>query len=109
LCYPTADELGLPAEKQAFQQAVGNAKERHPAVIFTVRNMGSESFSLRRADEKTAMAMFRKQWIQTVQFVADGGELPEPEKLIPERPQGTEAGRQKAGAKALAEMRGMFG
>lgn len=108
LCYPTTDELGLPTEAQAFQQAVGNAKQRHPAVILTLRNMGSGSFSLRRADEKTAMAMFRKQWIQTVQFVADGGELPEPEKQIPERSQGTEAGRKKAGARALEEMKGMF-
>lgn len=108
LCFPTTDELGLPSDDQAFQQAVGNVSDRHPAVIFTLRNMGGESFRLRRTDEKTALAMFKKQWVETVQFVSDGGELPEPEKQIPERPQGTEAGCKKAAHSALAELRGIF-
>lgn len=108
LCYPTMAELGLPSEEQAFQQAVGNVPDRHPAVIFTLRNMGSESFRLRRTDEKASRAMFNNQWVQTVQFMSDGGELPEPEKQIPERPQGTEAGRKKAAKHTLTALSEMF-
>ena len=109
LCYPTPEEMGLPSNETAFLQAVGSIKERHPAVIYALRNLGAECFRLRHSDEKTARDMFNKVWAQTIEFVANGGDLPEPEKQIPERPAGTEAGRQKAGAKALAEMRGMFG
>ena len=102
------DNLDLPGDEQAFQQAVGNARERHPAVIFTLRNMGTQSFNLRRSDEKTARDMFTKGWAKTVQLVVDGGEIPEPEKQIPERPEGTEAGRKEAAKTALSELRGMF-
>ena len=108
LCLPQAEDLGLPSEDQAFAQAVGNVKERHPSVLLTMRNMGSDLFTLRHSDEKKARKMFAEAWARTVNFVANGGELPVPEKQISERPKGTEAGRQKAGKKALAEMRGMF-
>ena len=108
LCLPRAEDFGLPSEPEAFAQVVGNVKERHPSVVLTMRNLGSSLFTLRHADEKKAKSMFAEEWAKTVQFVAEGGELPEPEKQIPERPQGTEAGRQKAGRQALDEMRGMF-
>ena len=108
LCLPQAEDLGLPNEDQAFAQAVGNVKERHPSVLLTMRNMGSDLFTLRHSDEKKARKMFADEWARTINFVASGGELPEPEKQIPERPKGTEAGRQEAGEKALGEMMGMF-
>ena len=108
LCLPQAEDLGLPGEDQAFAQAVGNVKERHPSVLLTMRNMGSDLFTLRHSDEKKARKMFADEWARTINFVANGGELPEPEKQIPERPQGTEEGRKKAGEKALGDMRGLF-
>jgi hypothetical protein len=108
LCLPRAEDFGLPSEQEAFAQIVGNVKERHPSVVLTMRTMGSDLFTLRHADEKKARSMFAAEWAKTIQFVAEGGELPEPEKQIPERPQGTAEGREKAGAKALGELKGLF-
>jgi hypothetical protein len=84
LCSPKAEEYGLPSEVEALNQAVGISSKKHPAVVYTLRNMVGGSYDLRQADTKKAQAMFGEAWLNTVVYVANGGELPEIPKEIEE-------------------------
>ena len=105
LCLPRGEDMGLPSEAEALRQATGSSTQKHPAVSFTLRNMG-DAFSLRRADSKTAASMFAPHWAATIQHVMAGGELPEPELEIEHNHQ--RADKEYAQAK-LAEIKGLWG
>ena len=84
LCLPTSEELGLPSAEESFQQAVGNRTTKHPATIYTLRQM--DSHALRRMDLDSARKLWAKQWASTVDHVAAGGELPDVEPEIEHKP-----------------------
>lgn len=86
LCLPRSEDLGLPQEHDAFAQAVGNESGKHPAVVFTLRAMGDRAFALRRMTDREARQEFIGWWSKTVEHVIAGGEIPEPEKQIEDRP-----------------------
>lgn len=102
------DSLGLPSESSAFQQAIGNCQDRHPAVVFTLRNMGSESFALRRSSQKEAAMLFSKEWDKTIQHVVKGGKLPDIEPQIAERPEASKEATRKAAEKGMELLKGIF-
>ena len=105
LCLPTSEDLGLPSDDDAFSQAVGNASEKHPSVIHTLRNMGDEVYKLRRSESGKAEKIFKKHWDKTVEHVMAGGELPEVEKQVEDKPVKASA---EVAESALGEMKGMF-
>lgn len=84
LCLPRGEDLGLPTEGEAFSQAVGNGSEKCPAVVFTLRSMGDEAFTLRRLDSDKARRLWSRFWGRTVEHVMAGKEVPEPERQIEE-------------------------
>ena len=106
LCLPRGEDMGLPTEAEALRQATGSSTQKHPAVSFTLRNMGDDVFALRRADSKTAASMFGPHWAATIKHVMAGGELPEPAPEIDYRH--TKADRAE-GNSFLAEMRAEVG
>jgi len=77
LCLPTGVDFGLPSDDAAFKQAVGANTSKHPSVSYTLMNMGDSVFSMRRASTESARAMFNAEWMETIIFVSNGGELPE--------------------------------
>lgn len=85
LCMPSGEDYGLPSDKEAFQQATGVSTTKHPAVALTLRNMGDAVFEMRRAVTKDAESMFQLGWVNTVVFVAGGGELPDVAMEIEEK------------------------
>jgi len=86
LCLPAPEDFGLPTNDDAFNQAVGNASEKDPSVIYTLRNMGDEVYKLRRSESEKARTLFKKHWDKTIEFVMQGGELPEPEAQVEDNP-----------------------
>jgi hypothetical protein len=106
LCMPTNEDLGLPSDDDAFNQAVGNASEKHPSVIHTLRNMGDEVYKLRRSESGKAEKIFKKHWDKTVEHVMAGGELPEVEKQVEDKP--VKASTETA-AEGMTALRGLFG
>ena len=103
LCLPTSEDLGLPSDDDAFNQAVGNATEKHPAVIRTLRDM--DVHKLRTAEVGKAERLFKKHWDKTVEHVMAGGELPEVEKQVEDKPVKASA---EVAESALGGIRGMF-
>lgn len=87
LCLPSGEDLGLPSETEALAQAVGASTGKHPAVVYTLRQMGNQVFELRRADSTRAIRMFAPWWAKTVEHVSAGGELPEKSIEIENQPQ----------------------
>ena len=104
MCLPSGEELGLPSEEEAFQQAVGNRTRKHPSVIHTLRH--TDSFALCRLDTLSARQIWGKAWAETVSHVMAGGELPEPEPEIEHKP--TRA-KPEAAQPYLDQLMGMFG
>ena len=104
LCLPRGEDMGLPTEAEALRQATGSATKKHPAVSYTLRNMGDDVFALRRADSKTAAAMFGPHWAATIKHVMAGGELPEPELEIEHKHQRAD---KETGNAILAEMKAL--
>ena len=82
LCLPTEADLGLPTLNEAFNQAVGNRGEKHPAVIHTLRQ--TDAFALRRMPAADALKVFAPIWAETVRMVAAGGELLERQAALPD-------------------------
>lgn len=103
-CFPRGEDMGLPSEAEALRQATGSSTQKHPAVSFTLRNMGDDVFALRRADSKTAAAMFGPHWAATIKHVMSGGELPEPELEIEHKHQRAD---KETGNAILAEMKAL--
>ena len=106
LCLPTSEDLGLPSDDDAFNQAVGNASEKHPSVIHTLRNMGDEVYKLRRSESGKAEKIFKKHWDKTVEHVMAGGELPEVEKQVEDKPVKASA---EVAENSLNDLKEMFG
>ena len=102
LCLPRGEDMGLPSESEALRQATGSSTQKHPAVSYTLRNMGDDVFALRRADSKTAASMFGPHWAATIKHVMAGGELPEPELEIEHKHQRAD---KAVGNSILAEMK----
>jgi len=100
LCLPTAAELGLPDDGEAYRQAFGLNAQRHPAVVYALRNFDS-AYDLRREKEPVAKKMWTQAWAETVDYVAGGGELPEPEKKIEEKNTPATEAKAKQGMAAL--------
>lgn len=105
LCLPRAEDFGLPSEDEAFAQAIGNRSEKHPAVVFTLRSMGDEAFQMRREKTDEARRLWAQHWAKTVDHVANGGELPQPEPEIEHRPAKASA---SAAAPHLDALKGLF-
>lgn len=104
LCLPKAEDYGLPSESEALNQAVGNSDEKHPAVIYTVRNITGGAYDLRQANTKSAKDMFGKEWAKTIAHVIGGGELPErPLEIQEEKHQALTKEERKA---EMAKLRG---
>lgn len=104
LCLPRGEDMGLPSEAEALRQATGSSTQKHPAVSYTLRNMGDDVFALRRADSKAAAAMFGPHWAATIKHVMAGGELPEPELEIEHKHQRAD---KETGNAILAEMKAL--
>lgn len=77
LCLPSGIDYGLPGDSAAFKQAIGVDTKKHPSVAMTLRNMGDDVFRMRNLPTKEAQDIFNNEWVKTVLFVADGGELPD--------------------------------
>ena len=77
LCLPGGVDFGLPGDDAAFSQAVGIGTKKHPAVALTLRNIGDNVFQMRNMPTKAAREIFNAEWVKTVVFVANGGELPD--------------------------------
>lgn len=105
MCLPKAEDFGLPSEDEAFAQAIGNRSEKHPAVVFTLRSMGDEAFQMRREKTDEARRLWAQHWAKTVDHVANGGELPQPEPEIEHRPAKASA---TAAAPHLDALKGLF-
>lgn len=112
LCMPTAEELGLPAEGEAFWQAVNWSRlppeKKHPAVLKFMQILIAEDrqWEFRRMDEDKARKLFDKTWVKIVDFVASGGQLPEIPKEIEDKPTRADKIKTMAG---LAELNQLFG
>ena len=74
LCIPRGEDLGFPSLDEAFQQAIGNRTEKHPAVVHTLRHL--DSYALRRMPGGDAQRLFATAWQKTIDEIAAGGELP---------------------------------
>ena len=105
LCLPTSEDFNLPSEDDAFSQAVGSASDKHPSVVMTLRDMGDEVYKFRRAESEKARRIFKKHWDKTVEHVMAGGELPEVEKQVEDKPVKASA---EVAESNLGGIRGMF-
>ena len=83
-CQADSTELGLPSMEQAYNQAVGNERVKHPAVVFTLRNL-ADSYGFKQMATKDSKAAWAKAWQQTILHVERGGELPKPELQIEQK------------------------
>ena len=75
---PRAEDVGLPDEETAYQQAIGNLPEKHPAVAYTRSLMGSRVFLLTQVNDKTARSEFLSHYHELIRKVDDGFEIPLP-------------------------------
>jgi len=103
-CLPSPEELGIPSESEAFQQAIGNATVKHPAVVFTLRK--TDSWALKRAPADEAKRQWRDLWTATVRHVVDGGELPAKTLQIEDKPK-PKASKDTA-ISAMDNLKGLF-
>ncbi len=106
LCLPAPSDYGLTSEDKAFQMAVGNVTEKTPEVVYTLRQMGSEAYKLKRSDdEQEAKRRWSKWYAETVEYVMAGGELPEPEKQLEELRQPADS---DIASDEIAKMKALF-
>lgn len=80
-CKADGTEFGLPTEEEAYQQAVGNRREQHPAVIHTLRNM-EDPHAFRTMAATDSRRLFAACWQKTVGFVETGGVFPKLEPKL---------------------------
>ena len=76
LCLPSSADYGLPGNDEAFSQAVGISTSKHAAVSFTLRNMGDSVFEMRRSSSDAAKDLFISEWLKTIAYISEGGEIP---------------------------------
>jgi hypothetical protein len=76
LCQPRAEDVGFPDDKTAYQQAIGNLPEKHPAVAYTRSLMDSAASLLTQMNDKTARSTFLSYYHEVISKVANGFEIP---------------------------------
>ena len=76
LCQPRAEDIGFPDDETAYQQAIGNLPEKHPAVAYTRSLMGSAASLLTQMNDKTARSTFLSYYHEVISKVANGFEIP---------------------------------
>ena len=76
LCQPRAEDIGLPDDETAYQQAIGNLPEKHPAVAYTRSLMGSRASHLTEMNDKTARSTFLSHYHEVISKVDGGFEIP---------------------------------
>jgi hypothetical protein len=76
LCQPRAEDIGLPDDETAYQQAIGNLPEKHPAVAYTRSLMGSMASALTQTNDKTARSTFLSYYHEVISKVDGGFEIP---------------------------------
>ena len=76
LCQPRAEDVGFPDDKTAYQQAIGNLPEKHPAVAYTRSLMDSAASLLTQMNDKTARSTFLSYYHEVISRVANGFEIP---------------------------------
>lgn len=79
-CELDGEDLGLPSNEEAFKQSVSDG-EKHPAVIFSLRKL-ADPYAYRMSKESDARKAWFRGWSETIRHVANGGEIPEPEKQV---------------------------
>tara|TARA_R110000744_G_scaffold67143_2_gene137008 strand:- start:240 stop:632 length:393 start_codon:yes stop_codon:yes gene_type:complete len=76
LCQPRAEDIGFPDDETAYQQAIGNLPEKHPAVAYTRSLMGSRASHLTEMNDKTARSTFLSYYHEVISNVDGGFEIP---------------------------------
>jgi hypothetical protein len=76
LCQPRAEDVGLPDDETAYQQAIGNLPEKHPAVAYTRSLMGSRASHLTEMNDKTARSTFLSYYHEVISKVDGGFKIP---------------------------------
>jgi hypothetical protein len=76
LCQPRAEDIGFPDDETAYQQAIGNLPEKHPAVAYTRSLMGSRASHLAEMNDKTARSTFLSYYHEVISNVDGGFEIP---------------------------------
>ena len=76
LCQPRGEDIGFPDDETAYQQAIGNLPEKHPAVAYTRSLMGSMASLLTQMNDKTARSTFLSYYREVIGKVDDGFEIP---------------------------------
>ena len=76
LCQPRAEDVGFPDDKTAYQQAIGNLPEKHPAVAYTRSLMDSAASLLTQMNDKTARSTFLSYYHEVISKVDGGFEIP---------------------------------
>lgn len=76
LCQPRAEDVGFPNDETAYQQAIGNLPEKHPAVAYTRSLMGSTASLLAQMNDKTARSTFLNYYHEVISKVDNGFEIP---------------------------------
>lgn len=78
LCKPSAEDLGLMPELEAYQQAIAHRRaDRAPEVVFTMQAMGG-SFDFGQKKSNEAEKQFLNWYSKTIEHVLNGGKLPKP-------------------------------
>ena len=107
LCLPSAEEYGLVSEAVGFQMAIGNRPDRAREVIYTLRQMGSEAYSLKTEREKDAVERWSRWYTKTLEDVAHGVELPQAEKQLEKTEVKADPDSEKVKA-ARSQLKDMF-
>jgi hypothetical protein len=76
LCQPRGEDIGFPDDETAYQQAIGNLPEKHPAVAYTRSLMGSMASLLTQMNDKTARSTFLSYYREVIGKVDNGFEIP---------------------------------
>ena len=76
LCQPRAEDVGFPNDEMAYQQAIGNLPEKHPAVAYTRSLMGSTASLLNQMNDKAARSSFCSYYHDVISKVDGGFKIP---------------------------------
>ena len=111
LCKPRAEDLDLPDTDTAYQMAIGNHFQKHKAVAWTLKSMGSAAWNVKNSVEKISRGVWNNAYQKyAIDWLADGNIIPEIR-----RETSSEFRRDKtqadwdAHSKFMDEMSSMFG
>ena len=78
LCKPRAEDLGLPDTDTAYQMAIGNHFQKHNAVAWTLKSMGSAAWNVKNSVEKISRGVWNIAYQKyAIDWMADGNTIPE--------------------------------